>query len=246
MASVHFKKHYNIKLSRKIEHPIFNAPVLKWWKNHYDKVFIAPYPFYRLGKIEEDEVVLKAKGRDWNDWVPYDFDDIVKRAGEPISWQSMHQAISPETSKLEFYEAVCFLACDGYHERDELSLQKKIIEFCNLNRIFIPDDGQIPAILHSILKDFLLCFSDSPILALDAWRKNFSTLDLVSLGRDESVWFLPEAIHVPSPGILISSADDGAEILIAMTDEAFEIADPRSFFEIVPVDDQTYRHWHYR
>ena len=205
-----------------------------------------PYPFYRLGKIEEDEVVLKGKGRDWNDWVPDDFNDIVKLAGEPISWQSMHQAISPETSKLEFYEAVCFLVCDGYHERDEFSLQTKIIEFCSLNKIYIPDDGQIPAILHPILKDFLQCFSDSPILALVSCRKNSSSLDLVSLGRDESVWFLPEAIHVPSTGILISSHGDGAEVLIVMTDEAFKIADPRCFFEIVPVDDQTYLYWHYR
>jgi hypothetical protein len=230
-------------MSRNIEHPNFRVPILKWWENHYDRVFIAPYPFYRLVKLEEEDVVLKGKGRDWNDWVPDGFDDIVKRAGEAISWQSMHTTISPETSKLEFYRAVWLLATGGYKKRTGFSLQKKIIEFCNRNKIFIPDDDEIPAILHPILKDFLTCFSDSPIVAWDESRKNSSILDLAALGRDETVWFLPSAIHIPCPGILISSDNDGTEVLIAMTDEAFKIADPERFFEIEPVDDQTYCDW---
>ena len=83
--------------------------------------------------------------------------------------------------------------------------------------------------------------------AWDQWRKRSSILDLAVLGTEETVWPLPEsaiwAIHMPNPGLLISSVFDGTEALIAMTNEAFEIADPERFFEIEPVDDQTYQDW---
>jgi len=218
----------------------------------YDHVFITPYPFFRIRSVTLNGTpasVFEETVR-YEDQ-PDDFDEIIKRRGQPISWQYIHKALAPDVAKLKFYRAVWLLSCIGFQERADFSLQKKILEYCEVNRIYLPEDGALPAILHPLLKDFLLNFDGAEIFGWDELREHSIELPLNALEREETTIYLPQgatssglwAIHVPDPGVLITSQFDGTEALIAMTDNAFKIASPEQFLEIEKVDDQTYCDW---
>jgi hypothetical protein len=239
-------------MNRHIAYPDIDIPIKQWWAGHYDHVFIAPSPFFRLRSANRDETsdaqydpVMYYADR------PDDFDDQVKRFGEPIAWHTIHRAVAPDVPKAEFYLAIWLLSCLGFDERANIPLQKKIDAYCEANRIYLPDGDIIPEIMHPIIKTFLHPFDGLDVVMYDEFREHSAPLSLSSLGADVPAVTVPNAttlngpwaIHVPNPGILITTAHGSAAALIAMTEEAYALSDPAKFFECEPVDETTYCDW---
>lgn len=91
----------------------------------------------------------------------------------------------------------------------------------------------------------------SAVHTYDEFRQHSVELSLSCFQRQAPATFLPEAmassgiwaIHVPDPGILITTAFDGTKAVVAMTDVAFSQSDPRMFFETEMVTDGMYCDW---
>ncbi|WP_418592136.1 hypothetical protein [Ponticoccus sp. (in: a-proteobacteria)] len=239
-------------MQREIAHPDIRTPITEWWNGHYDHVFIALYPFFRVRSEIRDsllnvsyDAVLRYEDR------PDDFDERVKRFGEPVTWNSIHYSVAPSVPKMSFYRAVWLLSCLGFTKRADTTLQKQIEAYCDANNIYLPEDDCLPAILHPLLNGFLQPYNGEKILMYDEFRQYSSELDLDSLGPNAPVSKLPEgatgdgvwAIHLPESGVLVTSAFDGAEALVAMTKDAYALSDPHKFFEVEEVGDDTYCDW---
>jgi hypothetical protein len=239
-------------MDRQISEPDIKTPIKSWYKGYYEHAFIALYPFFRINSEHptgsqnpQYESLLPPRDK------PDDFDDITKLRGEKIRWSEVHSLVAPETSKRDFYLAVWLLACRGFVERANIALQRKISAFCEAENTYLPTADFIPPILHPDVGRFLAPFEGQRIIAYDEFRNHSVELSLSCLQKHAPTAWLPQAttkngiwaIHVPDPGILMTSTFDGTDILIAMTDAAFSQSDPREFFETEPVVEDMYGDW---
>lgn len=237
-----------------IDHPSYKVPALSWWEGIYDHVFFALHPFVRVrkepgahasdGSIFEDVKMLS------NDEA-VELDDVIKQRGEIISWHEVHMAVSPQTPEIEFNRAVWLLSAIGYVDRAGIALQKQIAAYCERERLLLPEDSGIPAILHPRMEQFLSHFGVSDVTAWDEFRHNSMELALTALRSDQPTAFLPQsvtssalwALHLPGPGILATCEFDGTETIIAMTAQALNLARPESYFEGFYAKADTYCDW---
>ncbi|MEP3635928.1 MAG: hypothetical protein ABJN14_01535 [Paracoccaceae bacterium] len=239
-------------MDRQIAHPDVKTPIKTWYKGHYEHAFLALYPFYRIisaNPMRSQDAPYERILR-WDER-PDDFGEIMKLRGETIRWSEVHETVAPEISKNDFYLAVWLSAGLGYAERANIALQQKIADFCEAENIYLPEEDFIPAILHPAVGRFLAPFENQRIVAYNEFRDHSVELSLSCFQEQAPTAFLPQAttsndiwaIHVPDPGILITSADEGTEALIAMTDAAFRQSDPREFFETETVTEGMYYDW---
>lgn len=239
-------------MDRQIAHPDINTPIKTWYKGYYEHAFLALYPFYRIISANP----IRSQNPQYEDLLrwderPGDFDEIMKLRGETIRWSEVHETVAPETPKKDFYLAVWLSACLGYAERANVALQRKIAAFCEAENIYLPEDDFFPAILHPAIGRFLAPFEGQRIVAYDEFRDHSVELSLSCFQKHAPTIFLPQAttsngiwaIHVPDPGILMTTAFDGTEALIAMTEAAFRQSDPREFFETETVNEGMYCDW---
>ncbi len=171
-------------MNRKISYPSHEVPMRKWWAGIYKHVFIAPYPFFQIKSVlENDNYIPTYDDVKRGENLPDNFDDIIKQHGTPITWHEMHMAIEPNIPKIEFYRAVWLLSCIGFQERAGVKLQKTIDNYCRDNKIFLPEDDAISAILHPPLMQFLNNFKQFEIVAWDEFREHSTVLNLVELSQ---------------------------------------------------------------
>ena len=65
-------------MDRQIEHPDTKTPIKTWYKGHYEHVFLALYPFYRIISVNPTSSLdgpYESRIR-WNER-PGNFDEIV-------------------------------------------------------------------------------------------------------------------------------------------------------------------------
>lgn len=239
-------------MDRAIAHPNIDVPIMKWWEGHYDRFFIVPHPFFRIRSVGCDG--LPSGGYDeiikhgaWS----LDYGDLLKRRGEKVTWKSVHADVAPDVLRIPFYRAVWLLSCLGFAERADIDLQKRILAYCQDNFLNLPEDDAIPPILHPAIGKFLAPFCGTEMVIYDEHRETSGPLVLSELDKDAPTIVLksgfgetlPWAIHVPDPGILLTSQFDGTETLIAMTEKAYARSDPDDFFDTEPVDEDMYCDW---
>lgn len=229
--------------------------MLKWWEGIYDHVFIALHPFFRIRK-KLVEVTGLDKHSNYENWIESgdfadDFEDIVKHRGEPVSWHSVHMAVAPEVPEPTFFRAVWLLACSGFQERADIALQKKISTYCEKQRLQLPEDDSLSAILHPTVYRFLSALGAETVTVWDEFRDNSFTVPISVFAPEQPTYWLSRAttrngvwaIHLANPGLLIGCQFDGTEAMIAMTENALKIAKPDDFFEGRYADSATYCDW---
>ncbi|MGO4854763.1 hypothetical protein [Phaeovulum sp. W22_SRMD_FR3] len=239
-------------MDRAIADPDIHVPIMKWWEGHYDRFFIVPHPFFRIRSVGSgglpsggyDEIIERGAR-------PSDYGDLLKRRGEMVTWKSVHADVAPEVPRIPFYRAVWLLSCLGFAERADIDLQKRILAYCQDKFLNLPEDDAISPILHPAIGKFLAPFCGTDMVMYDEHRETSSVLVLSELDKDAPTIALKGrfgeslawAIHVPDPGVLLTSRFDGAETLIAMTEKAHALSDPDDFFDTEPVDEDMYCDW---
>ncbi|MEW2911748.1 hypothetical protein [Leisingera sp. JC11] len=225
--------------------------MLTWWEGIYDQVFVALHPFYRIRKAE---TLASFAGKEiYEDVLTYDdrpenFGDMIKSRGEAVSWAEVHQAVAPELPRRDVYLAIWLLACIGYQDRAGIGLQRQLVSYCQENRLYLPEDDGLPAILEPVVQEFLSCFGCRHVTAWDEFRHHSDTVPLSVFRRAEPCYWLPQSIttpavwglHLPDAGMLMTWSLDGTVAIIAMTDRALEVARPEGFFEGWYADTGTY------
>ncbi|EDZ45877.1 hypothetical protein RBY4I_1088 [Rhodobacterales bacterium Y4I] len=236
---------------RAIQHPNCNVPMLTWWEGIYDQVFVALHPFYRIRKAET--LASLAGSEIYEDVLPCDnrpenFGDRIKSRGEAVSWAEVHQAVAPDLPRSEVYLAIWLLACIGYQDRAGIGLQKRLDDYCQKNRLYLPADDGLTAILEPVVQEFLSCFGCRQVTAWDEFRHHSDTVELSVFRKAEPSYWLPQSItspavwglHLPDPGVLMTWSLDGTEAIVAMTSRALEMGRPENFFEGWYADAGTY------
>ncbi|UWQ61390.1 hypothetical protein K3723_10920 [Leisingera caerulea] len=235
--------------NRAIQHPSCRVPMLTWWEGIYDQVFVALHPFYRIRAVTGSAHTLEERGHEnllsyserplFDDDRAEGFEDAVKRHGEAVSWAEVHEAVAPDLPRSDVYLAIWLLACIGYQNRAGIDLQKRLAAYCQENRLYLPEDDGLPAILEPVVQEFLSCFGCRHVTAWDEFRHHSDTVPLSVFRKAEPCYWLPQSItsaavwglHLPDPGVLMTWGFDGTEAIIAMTSRALEIAKPENFFE---------------
>ncbi|MBY6054855.1 hypothetical protein [Leisingera daeponensis] len=228
--------------NRVVQHPGYKVPMLTWWEGIYDQVFVALHPFYRIRKAGVS--VSPAGSEIYEDVLPCDdrpenFGDMIKSRGEAVSWAEVHQAVAPDLPRSDVYLAIWLLACIGYQDRAGIDLQKRLAVYCQANRLYLPEDDGLAAILQPVVQEFLSCFGCRDVTAWDEFRHHSDTVPLSVFRKAEPCYWLPQSItspavwglHLPNPGILMTWGFDGTEAIIAMTSRTLEMARPENFFE---------------
>lgn len=214
--------------------------MLTWWAGIYDHAYIAPHPFFRV------------QGFGGLGYKPYPSDDAIKSVGEAVSWSDVHRSVAPERTREEVYLAIWLLSVLGFAERADIGLQKRIENYCQQERLYLPEEYGHSAIIESSVGRFLSRFDIPSVTAWDEFRDNVFELQLSDFDRARPAIHLPKSttsssiwgLHVPDPGILLTWAFESTEIIIGMTDRALKQARPEDFFDGWYADEHTYSDVH--
>lgn len=229
-------------MTRAMEHPPIDVPILNWWHGVYDHVFVALHPFYGIpAEVPERQSSNDRTYEEILSWhaQPDEFEDIVKARGEAITWAEVHRNVAPETAEDDVYRAIWLLSCIGYQKRANISLQKRIVAYCEPRGIYFPAADGLPAVMEDQVARFLLASGADSVTAWDEFRDNSFDIPVPAFGRDQPPIVLPRSttssavwgISLDDPGLLLTWQFDGTEALVAMTDQAFQKARPELFFE---------------
>lgn len=225
---------------RRVTHPSTEMPILTWWKGIYDHAYIAPHPFVRVQGFGG----LGSK--------PYPSDDAIKSMGEAVSWSTVHRSVAPERTREEVFLAIWLLSVLGFVERADVELQKRIENYCQKERLYLPEEFGHSSIMEPSIGRFLSQFDVPSVAASDEFRDNVFELPLSDFDRNRPAIRLPKSatsasiwgLHVPDPGILLTWAFESTEIIIGMTDRALKLARPEDFFDGWYADERSYSDVH--
>lgn len=231
-------------MDRRIEYPDKCVPLLTWWDGIYDSVFIALHPFFRIRRRDAapDDRSLSAfedtrayYSREYDGW------GTVNQRAEPVPWHEVHMAVSPDTSRADFYYSVWYMSSGLGIEAGNPGrcLREKIRAYCRREKLILPEEDVIGDVMHEPIARFLQHAGAASVDAWDEFRDNSITMPVSAFGKDTPAVRLPEAVTTHCPyavhsdecGILITAGYDSSYSFVAMTDVALRRARPEHFFE---------------
>ncbi len=247
-------------LAREIAHPPTSVPVLKCWKGHYDKVFVALHPFFRVPCVEElagaNSVLVDGKKYVEPDWSRLSLPDgrffeSVKEQSETVTWAAVHHAVCPDTPFKTFGLCTWISSCLGRRKDVPADLQDAIALWCNERALFLPLDDILCPTMEPSIGAFLLAAGIVEVEIYDAHHMNRKTFEADRFCRgfpSAGVWNgessrAVSCIHAQVPGLVMSWTMDSVECLIGLTDSVLERARPENFFEGFYADTSTYSDW---
>ncbi len=234
---------------RAIAHPSPRVPILSWWRGIYERVYVAPHPFYRM-PMEASAERGSSSDEDMDGWTrnPQDMARVVKARAESIPWAAIHEAAAPDESRERVYRAIWLLSCLGVTERAGIALQRRIADHCRRSRIHLPLDDCMPENLEPPIGRFLDGLGLASVTAWDEFRDNRVEVPVAAFEPHRPPIRVPNGLtgpgvfglHSPEAGLLLTWAFDGTEMLIAMTAAARARAKPEDHFEGWYADATTY------
>lgn len=236
------------EIDRRIHEPPPNVPLLEWWDGIYDRVFIAPNPFYRLPTEDslrnpDSPRVYEEKPVNWNEepgetWKA--LQERVKQTAEPVRWSEVHAAMAPDVDRRLFNRAVWY-ASDGIRREEHVTrLADEIWDYGIRERLNVPDAWGLDGFTEPVIGRFLSSFGVETVTAWCVLRKNSAIYPLSDFGLGRPRIYEPygwlgepglSVLHVPDPGILMCWGWDAVAGTFAITERALQIARPEAFFE---------------
>jgi hypothetical protein len=140
-------------IPRHIDEAPFHTPVLEWWANEYDHVFIVFSPFFRVQGFSPataafGPIHIDAAGfQDIKGFIespvsrpneaPDNFDQTIKACGEGVSWADVQSAISV-TDFMEFARAAWLWTVGSDRIKDHSDTVEKIETYCKTHDLYPP------------------------------------------------------------------------------------------------------------
>lgn len=132
----------------------------------------------------------------------------------------------------------------------DADLRRSIDGYCRAEGLNTPDQFLVPAIMEYAVGRFLSSLGASSVVIHDDFRENHAELSVAVFDEGQSWWkpkvpikFDHGALHLPEPGVLMTSDFDECYMHIAMTDRALAAARPDLYFEGTYADATTYPDW---
>lgn len=235
---------------RKLAHPPERVPVLEWWAEDYDHVFVVLNPFFRVegfsprtaayGPMHAGTVAPKDV-RDFLDEMPVraneapkDFCDEIKHNGQPIRWDHLGRALGLSApAATDFRRNVWLWTLEVDRDDTDPELFAALERYCDRHGIYAPEEDQLPAILEPVLHDYLTALNLDEVTLWNEWRNISQPVDVATLSRDYPCLAMAgeKNAAITAPGLILSWAFDDVSGLLALTDEMRQRADPAVWFE---------------
>lgn len=155
-------------LERSITYPSHDIPVLQWWENVYDHVFVALHPFFRVPGHSPRTAAfgpehIERSGLSWEGFrklaleernrpnaAPDDFDATIKKLGRPVSWEQVNTIVGARPFP-EFSLAVWMATVEFRRDDSDEDLIRQILEFADQTDLYLPEEDLFPAIYETAL-----------------------------------------------------------------------------------------------
>lgn len=234
--------------ARALQHPSIDTPVLEWWANHYDHVFVVLNPFFRVpgysprttayGPVRRDLSVdalldqIKNPPPPAANAAPEDFDDIIKVRGEPIRWSHIQRRIGASDFDT-FARSVWLWALQVERADRNAEICAKLDALCAAESIYPPEDDQLPAVLEPAIGRYLTALGHTHVQVLDEWRQTSQTVEVEDFAKGQPSLCIPgeKLSAIAADGVLFSWAFDDVQALLAVSDGKRGLADPAEYFE---------------
>ena len=243
---------------RHLAQPPLDTPILEWWAREYDYVYVVLNPFFRVpgyrpetaayGPIHSDALkvpdivshITSPRQLRPNE-APEHFADIIKAAGQPLSWSAVSQAIGADYGP-DFQRNVRLWTLEVDREDRDDAIASKLSQYCRETGTYPPEEDQLPAILEPMLGRFLEALGIETVTLWSEWREASIEVAVSSFAREMPVCSIPNdrCCAVAAPGLLLSWEFDDVAGLLAMRDARLANANPADFFETMPVTPEMY------
>ena len=208
---------------------------LTWFRDQFSSVFIATNPFLHVPGY-----TLNLPG----DWVPNEVLNFAKRHGEQcgVSWQEMaklcsFRSIAHVNRALRLTGSKRVLTHLASPSDTALMLQK-----CNDQNIFMPDEGRISPLVELSIGHFLKKLGHDQVVVADHFGNSPRKLGLAEFLNSELIEGVAE-IYTEDRSIYISIYTDYHYILVCQTNASHSVANPEHYFEGFSADLNTSNLW---
>lgn len=234
---------------RRLLMPPVERPILDWWADDYDHVFIAFNPFFRVpgftpataaygpvhsDRTEFDEIVdLMEQVEVRPNEAPEDFEDHIKESGQPVRWSEVQRQVG--ASDFNVFARTAWLWTLEVDRPDRDAAIAAQLDGLATFGLYRPEEDSLPVIMEPMIHDYLSALHLDEVTIWSEFRESSERIDIEDFSRASPPVRLPEhfvaAISSNDPRLLIAWNPDGVEAFIAMTEEVRHMAPPERFFE---------------
>lgn len=254
----------------RISYP-YPEPILQYFKDIYDKVFVALHPFLRIdgfdpsttakGKLILDrssiegkltiEVLdeLRKKEDERADMQYSTFEKYSKMVGERVSWSSVGmccQLQEPKNMCRALYAAI-----DGFSlDIESMVGAERLTDYCNSEKLFMPESGGIPASWENVILELFERLGFESFLAGDEFDDQVEELSVDSIDRNslwkEDAWTHTELVRklYTADFSMTCLVDwESYSTLICCDSQRIDISQIEDLFDGFWCDDRTELYW---
>lgn len=241
---------------RHLAHPPPEVPTLSWWSGHYDAVWIALNPFFRVpgaSPLTEPYGPHFAEASDAEDLLALlsepspnpaadGFEDRIKTTGQPLSWTSIHAV---HGGPLEAFLRAVWLSVVHADRPERDGSVDDLLAALAEEGVYPPEQDTMPAVMEPLIARFLAALNIAEVTVWNDWRDESAQVPRAAFEPDQPALTLPgESISALSaPGFLISWSFDDVYAHLALSRELADRVDPSAFFEVVTVEPHMYSDW---
>ncbi|MEC7761443.1 MAG: hypothetical protein VX874_05950 [Pseudomonadota bacterium] len=229
--------------------PPVEHPLLDWWAEDYDHVFIAFNPFFRVpgytpqtaayGPIHTQRDAFD----DIGDFVdnppvrhneaPEGFEFEIKERGQPVRWDEVQRDIA--ASDFNAFARTAWLWTLEVQRPDMDPAMAAALDGMAHFGLYPPEEDTLPVVMEPMIHRYLTELGVDDVTIWSEFRDEALEIDVAEFSRFNPPVRLPghfvSAISCDDPKVLIAWNHDGVEAFIAMPDTVRRAAPPERFFE---------------
>lgn len=233
---------------RHLHEPDLAVPVLEWWADCYDYVFVVLNPFFRVpgytpetaaygpehvGSLSNKSILALLKNLpDRANEAPANFEDIVKKTGEPLRWIEIQREIGADDFQTFARTAWLWTVHTDRQDRDP-QIALALEAYCQKNDIYPPEEDMLPAVLEPVIGKYLNALGLDSVEIWNEWRNVSREIQVSDLAPDAPSVEIPreKTSAVAAPGLIMSWGFDDTYGLLGLSDALKNRVDPDSYFE---------------
>jgi len=254
-------------IPRHLAEPPLDTPMLDWWADHYDHVFIAYSPFFRVPGFHPDTVAYGASYVSWgadeviqrlkeglpeqpND-APDDFEKRIKAEGQKVSWATVQQAAAQQDGGApdwqSFARTVWLWTVHADRKDKDPKICRALDKLCRETGLYSPQEDCLPVILEPDIGRFLTALAIGTVTIWNEFRDASRNCEVAEFSSGTPEVGLPGwapcAISCDDPKLLMMWSHDNVAGLICLSEEQRQICPPEQFFEGEYARGDTYVDW---
>jgi hypothetical protein len=251
-----------MKLPRRHQVPPLDMPVLRWWADAWDHVYVVPHPLFQVPGADPAtrsygpqhinttpaDLLARLRNRRWPPpTLPEGFEGQIKTSGIPHRWADVARAIAAP-DPLMFARTLWLHTVQVQRADTDTALRDRLIEYCAAHHLYLPEEDQLAIILEPALHRYFTALG----LTEFSMRNAFDTVQrdavpLAALSRAEPPLAFPGEkicrIFSDRLPFYLSWSFDDIWALLCLPEAVRALAPPEEYFECFPLAPGQYPDW---